>query len=247
MSVIPSQIRYHNNIQLEYFGEEIKPTMIPVDSPYVRNHIDKCIQLTGLDKSERIMEVGCGMGKFTLPLVGRGYTIIGLDLSPFLLQKLLEYNNNRFRIPLLACDVLDMPEDFQGQLDTVLGFFTLHHMHAPDIVFTSLYRQCRPGGRVVFIEPNPLNPLYYLQIMFSKGMEWQAEKNILLLTPRKLKKAAALAGFQSVVIKRYGAFPPVLFKYPLFQKIERIIERIPFFKPFLPFQYIELRKSQTVS
>ena len=36
----------------------------------------------------------------------------------------------------------------------------------------------KPGGRIVFLEPNPFNLLYYLQILFTPRMTWSGERGI---------------------------------------------------------------------
>ena len=109
--IIKSSIKNHNQTQLNYFGQKIKKTMVPVDSYYVNRHADKMIELSGIKQTDKILEVGCGMGKFTFPLLKRGFKITGLDLSPFLLQKLLEHNNNLFNIDLICSDILEIPSE----------------------------------------------------------------------------------------------------------------------------------------
>ena len=34
------------------------------------------------------LDIGCGMGKFTIPLASQAYQIDGLDISPYLLREL---------------------------------------------------------------------------------------------------------------------------------------------------------------
>jgi ubiquinone/menaquinone biosynthesis C-methylase UbiE len=165
--VIPSPIQYHNRNQLDYFGQKIKKTMIPVDSYYVNNHVEHLIKFSGISTKDKILEVSFGMGKFTFPLLKRRFKITGLDLSPFLLEQLLRYNDNMFDIPLLACDVLDAPHELDNSFDHVIGFFTLHHFHNLRICFQALARLVKSGGTVCFVEPNAFNPLYYVQIFIQ--------------------------------------------------------------------------------
>lgn len=76
-----------------------------------------------------MLDVGCGMGRYTLILAERGFALEGLDLSPVLLQRLRVFNGGRFNIPLHGADVMNPPAELQERFDAVVGFFALHHMH----------------------------------------------------------------------------------------------------------------------
>ena len=43
---------------------------------------DTLIELTELTERDRLLEVGCGTGKATVPLARRGYEITGIELGP---------------------------------------------------------------------------------------------------------------------------------------------------------------------
>jgi 2-polyprenyl-3-methyl-5-hydroxy-6-metoxy-1,4-benzoquinol methylase len=47
-----------------------------------------------LDKKQKILDLACGYGRFTIPLAKEGYDIQGLDLSPDLLKKAREDAKN---------------------------------------------------------------------------------------------------------------------------------------------------------
>ena len=237
-----SSISYHNKTQLEYFGGKIKKTMIPVDSYYVINHINRMINHSEIKRGDHILEVGCGMGKFTFPLLERGYDITGMDLSPYLLQHLLKENNHRFDIKLFACDILDAPEELNGKFDFILLFFTLHHFHQIDLCLKTMKRLLKPGGKICMIEPNAWCLLYYIQIWLTKGMNWAGDKGVLKMRRSIFQKAAGYAGLSHLKIIRYGALPPALANHQLGQWGEKKIEKIKPINPFLAFQYIEVQK-----
>ena len=87
MSIIKSPIQYYNNIQLEYFSQKIKKTMVPANTPYVNRHVDELIKYGKITRTDRVLDVGCGMGKYTLNMLAKGYKVEGLDLNAFLLQQ----------------------------------------------------------------------------------------------------------------------------------------------------------------
>src|SRR6266852_3301483 len=97
-----------------YFERSVKRTMIPVDSPYLRRHVDQALELAGISSGERILEIGCGMGRYTLLLAQRGLEVEGLDLSAVLLERLRAYNRGRFVIPLHCGEIEDPRSGLQG-------------------------------------------------------------------------------------------------------------------------------------
>jgi len=238
--IVKSAIRDHNQVQLEYYHNKIKKTMLPVDTYYVNRHTDKLVQHAGLKPTDSILEVGCGMGKFTFQLMRRGFKLTGLDLSPFMLQKLLEYNNNVFDIDLICSDILEIPEEYNEKYDHVIGFFTLHHFLQLETYFQAMKRTLKPGGKITFIEPNAYNPLYYVQIVISPGMTWKGDKGIAMMRRNRFKKAAEYAKLEDLQISKYGFFPPFVSNTSAGRKTENILEKIPVLKGVSAFQAITL-------
>lgn len=240
--IVKSAINHHNSVQLDYYAGTDKKTMRPVNSHYVNRHIQEFVNHSGISKSDDILEVGCGMGKFTLPLLKRGYKITGLDLSPFLLQKLLEHNDNRHNIELVVSDILDIPEEFNGRFDKVIGFFTLHHFLNLETYLQAMCRVLKPGGSVVFLEPNAYNPLYYLQIVFSPTMTWAGDKGVAMMRKKKFLSAAKYAGLADVSIYKYGFFPPFVVNRKAGRVSEKALEKLRIFKGASAFQIVTMTK-----
>lgn len=65
----------HNLCQRQYFERTSKKTMVPVDSPYLCRHIDQALCFVELTSQDRVFEVGCGMGRYTLLLAARGVNV----------------------------------------------------------------------------------------------------------------------------------------------------------------------------
>lgn len=203
------QINY-NALQRTYY--ETRPIehnhrMVLQRSPYVLNHVEHMIDFAGLQPGQRILDVGCGMGKFTIPLQEMGYTVEGFDLSPRLLEML---SNEAPSIPTICGDVQDMDPALYGKYDHVIGFFMLHHLFDLDKAFGQFAKLLKPGGRVSFIEPNPNCPLFWAQITLMPTMSWKAEKGIFNLGKRNLRGIIARAGLEKNLISQYGILPPFI-------------------------------------
>src|SRR5215207_7888239 len=122
-------IEEHNRAQIEYFEHAGKRAMRPTSSRYVERQVDELVRFADLVEGERVLDVGCGMGRYTFQLAERGLRVEGLDLSQTLLDRLDGFNAGRYEIPLHRADVIDLADALHGQFDAVVGFFTLHHLH----------------------------------------------------------------------------------------------------------------------
>jgi SAM-dependent methyltransferase len=229
-------VEKHNRAQIEYFERAGKEAMRPAASPYVDRQVDELVRFAGLAAGERVLDVGCGMGRYTLPLAERGMKVEGLDLSRALLDQLDAFNGGRYDIPLHCADVLDSPPGLEESFDAVVGFFTLHHLHDLASSFRAMARLVKPGGRIVFLEPNPLNPLYYIQLVVSPGMSWAGDKGILKMRPGTVFRAMELGGLGNCSLARFGFFPPFVVNRRWGSPLERLLERFPLWRPSLPFQ-----------
>lgn len=226
----------HNRRQRDYFERSFKRTMVPVDSPYLARHVEEVLRAAQDASAGRVLEVGCGMGRYTLLLAKRGVQVEGLDLSEALLARLRSFEAGRHAIPLHCADIARLPQELVGRFDLVLGFFTLHHVHDLVGCFRGVARALKPGGRVVFLEPNAFNPLFYIQILVTPGMTWEGDKGILGMRRRKVFQAMTQAGFETLTLGRFGFFPPFLVSRPFGRRLEAVFES---FRPWffvLPFQ-----------
>ena len=229
-------IARHNASQRRYFEQTPKPTMVPGGStPYLDRQLDEVLSAARILPGERVLEVGCGMGRYTLLLAERGVQVEGLDISRVLLDRLQEYNAGRRSIPLHHADVLEPPAELLGRFDAVIGLFALHHIHDIAGSLSSIARLLRPEGRAAFCEPNPYNPLYYVQIAARPGMSWKGDGGIVNIRRRPMLSALAAAGFGDLYWKRFGFFPPFVRNSP-FGALERPLESFPLWRGALPFQ-----------
>ena len=224
----------HNARQKAYFESSVKANMVPVGSPYLERHVTEALRFAGLTEGDRVLEVGCGMGRYTLLLASR-VRLEGLDLSEVLLERLRAFDGGLHEIPLHCADLADPPASLEGRFDAVLGLFTLHHVHDLERCFEGAVRLLRPGGRVVFLEPNAFNPLFYVQMMITPGMTWEGDGGMTRMRRGLLFAAMQKAGLKRLALHRFGFFPPFLANRGWGRRVEAWLERFPPWRPLLPF------------
>jgi SAM-dependent methyltransferase len=226
----------HNRAQVAYFERAGKHAMQPSFAPYVQRQVDRLIRFAALRPGDRVLDVGCGMGRYTFPLADRGLVVEGLDLSDALLERFRAFDNGRYGIPLHRGDILDPPGELRGDFDALVGFFTLHHLHDLVGCLQSMRALTRPGGRIVCLEPNPINAMYYVQMLVVPGMSWKGDKGILNMRRSSVFEAMEKAGLENLALERFGFFPPFVTNRPWGTRLEALFERVKFWDRFLPFQ-----------
>jgi SAM-dependent methyltransferase len=225
----------HNATQRRYYAPASKGRMLPTGTPYLQRQVDELVRFAGLEPGQRVLEVGCGMGRYTLLLAERGIRVEGIDLSAPLLDRLREFDGGRFDIPLHAGDVLDPPEPL-GTFDAVVGFFALHHIYDLPATYRAMAGLVAPGGPVAFLEPNAWNPLYYVQIAVNRDMTWEGDRGVGRMRRSQVFPAMEVAGLRDLRLERFGFFPPRVANTSWGPRVEGVLERRRVLGPVLPFQ-----------
>jgi len=105
---------------------------------------------------ERVLDMGCGTGRFTVPLAQRGAQVTGLDLSEAMLAVASSKLDERgLRADMRQGDMACLPFS-DGSFDTVTSMLALMHIPLKDrpAVFCEVSRVLKPGGRMLLCVKN---------------------------------------------------------------------------------------------
>lgn len=110
---------------------------------------------THLDRSDRVVEFGCGTGYFiTYPLLAWGYRVVGVDLDEASIRAGRELLAAAGLDPgaLGTSDLADLP----GEFDAVIASEVLEHLTDGELVevLDLVHSKLRPGGRLIVTVPN---------------------------------------------------------------------------------------------
>jgi SAM-dependent methyltransferase len=108
----------------------------------------------------RVLDVGCGVGRWSRILAGRGAQVTGIDISPTMVDQARRRAaaaglQDRCRFLVADSSELHLPERF----DFILGVTVLQHILDPGRLLDavrSLAAHARPAGRIVLLEAAPV-------------------------------------------------------------------------------------------
>jgi ubiquinone/menaquinone biosynthesis C-methylase UbiE len=115
------------------------------DKPHVEWWLSKLAEAGGLGPGKRLLDLGCGTGRWTIPLAQRtGCDAVGVDNSPEMLAKARAKDTGQ-RVTWVLGDVL-APPVAPASFDCALMSLMLHHLDEPLAVFSAAFDALRPRG-----------------------------------------------------------------------------------------------------
>jgi len=109
-----------------------------------------------LDKSEKLLDVGCGNG--THSRISDAKKIFGIDLDK---KKIDEYysgiKNENANYFFGSCENIPFKSN---NFDTILCHSVAEHLKYPELVYKEFYRVLKNNGKLIILTTNTLNPIY---------------------------------------------------------------------------------------
>jgi len=122
-------------------------------------------QEISLNKSVRILDIGCGTGRHSIELSKRGYNITGIDLSDSQLTRAREKADKEgLKIDFLKHDARNLP--FKNEFDLVImlceGAFSLMETDEMNYeILKNATKSLKEHGKIIFTTLNGFFPLYH--------------------------------------------------------------------------------------
>jgi phosphatidylethanolamine/phosphatidyl-N-methylethanolamine N-methyltransferase len=111
----------------------------------------RAIDLLGIKKGDRILEVGVGTG-LNLPMYPAHCSITGIDISEEMLKKARERAQERPRqdisLSVMDASSLQFPDD---SFDHVIATYVISVVPDPVKTLFEMQRVCKPGGHLVIL------------------------------------------------------------------------------------------------
>jgi len=103
----------------------------------------------------KVLEAGCGLGRYNFYLSHLGVNISGLDFSEETINHILDWQKKKgYNIDFITGDVKNLPYN-DNSLSGYLSFGVIEHfIEGPQKVLMEAYRVLRPGGIAIITTPN---------------------------------------------------------------------------------------------
>lgn len=107
-----------------------------------------------------VLEPGCGMGHFTLPLarmVGPKGRVVAADIQPKMLSVLERRARKAGLLDRIERRQIEPEgvgiEDLTGKVDFAAALHMVHEVPDQCVFFTEIHKTLKPGGRLLVLEP----------------------------------------------------------------------------------------------
>lgn len=192
----------------------------------VERYMDRLLGRLGLAQGAGLsaLDAGCGDGLVSAWLAAHGWMVQAEDRESHpAWPGLAAAAEGR-----LSFARRDAGEAGRGGFDLVLTKDMLHHAEDPVAALEALKARVKPKGRLMVVECNRLNPVFYVHLTLMEGHQH--------FTRRRLRTLLARAGLEPVRLELVEArvWPwggPAW--QDAFDRLQDLAEALPFWRPFV--------------
>jgi len=161
----------------------------------LQTNLEFLAQTNVLKPSDKILEVGCGIGSVVFELNKQGYDMTGTDISnAAIVYGLKKYGD--IRLEVQAAETLPYEDE---SFDVVLSFDLFEHIAQVDRHVSEVRRVLRSGGSYLFQTPNKYSNTIF-ETLWTKSLKWRCYHPS-LHSPGQLKKRLTQHGFTTQFVK----------------------------------------------
>jgi 2-polyprenyl-3-methyl-5-hydroxy-6-metoxy-1,4-benzoquinol methylase len=173
--------------------EYVETQVDPIGDPARRRAFAKLATYRGFfdnvrpGANGRLLDVGCGVGRFCHAAKDAGWDVMGIDVS----GEAVDVGQRYATFPLLRAS-LDTLEDRHLGFDAVTAFEVLEHVKDPVGLLCAMRRRVGPGGQVYVTVPN----WGCEAVRQTDRADWVPPVHLGFFTESALQRLAREAGFR---------------------------------------------------
>jgi SAM-dependent methyltransferase len=107
--------------------------------------------------ADRVLDIGCGVGRLSRALASRAAHVTGIDVSPKMLERARELNADVANVEWIVGDGVSLGGVADASVDVVVSHVVFQHIPDPAITLgyvREIGRVLRPGGWAAFVVSN---------------------------------------------------------------------------------------------
>ena len=140
--------------------------------------------------SAKVLDVACGTGFGVLELSARGFSTVGVDMDPQLCALMSDAARHfNMRAHAIAADACRLPFP-DGSFDAVMSRSFFEHVYDRDLALTEQLRVIRPGGLLLILDGNLMNPRLLLDLLVMYPLRTRGRHGglVWMLTKRRVHR-----------------------------------------------------------
>lgn len=199
----------------------------------------------------KLLDVGCGSGKFIKSLKSRGWLVFGVDINPIAIR-----NAKRRGLKKVFCGELPKISFPEKYFDVVLLRHVIEHLHDLDAYLRRINEILKDNGLLIISTPNVESDEYKIFRRYWYQLDFPRHLN--LFNPMTIRKL--LSRYEFVVESIYTDYRPFFsfsksllnvfcHKHSIFRLFDNILIHmimfLPFFKIHLNTSIIALARART--
>lgn len=154
-------------------------------------------------KGQPVLDVGCGLGRLTIPLLKMGYNMYGIDVAPNLVAR-AKKEAPQYQERFLVANLFHLPfRTNYFSAVTLMWHVICEVSHNLDAVFSQLRLMIKPGGILIFDLPDASSDMTRIKYKGPPGQENYAVFLAKIPPMSSLKQALDTAGFKILHIEHF--------------------------------------------
>jgi ubiquinone/menaquinone biosynthesis C-methylase UbiE len=175
MKLGPDKREGHRKVGIVEGYDRWAPTYDAEPNPLIIMEEDLTLSLIGNVRNQKVLDIGCGTGRYCELLAKRGAKVLGIDPS----LKMLEYakrkitHDCRFELQYGRIEDTRFPSN---QFNVVVSALTFGHIPQLNSVIMKVSRIIKKGGRLIVSDIHPYWPISghdYAEFFDENGQEYR--------------------------------------------------------------------------